>query len=471
MKYDAVVVGSGPNGLAAAICLQQEGLQVLLIEGHDIAGGGMRTAELTLPGFRHDVCSSIYPMAVTSPFFRELPLHKHGLEWINPRVVVAHPFDDGTAAIMRQDVQATADRLGEDADAYEYLMADLVKQWPRLADAVMKPFQHLLRNKLLATQFGLVGLQPMTTLLHNRFKGRDAKALLAGIGAHSMMPLRKWGTTATGMMLALAGHVGGWPIAKGGAQAIADALISYYKSIGGTLETGKWVRSLRDLPPSRLTLLDLTPRQLLEVAGDQLSWLYRKQLSSFEYGQGVFKVDFALSGPIPWTAPECHDTLTVHLGGTLEEIEESEEAMHQGRHHPRPYVLMAQPSLLDPTRAPEGKHTVWAYCHVPKGSIVDMTEAIEKQIERFAPGFRKLIMARHTFNSRQYQQYNPNYIGGDINGGAQKLSQLFTRPALRIPPYATSHKGLYICSSSTPPGGGVHGMCGYNAAEHALRTL
>ncbi|MDB5236640.1 MAG: FAD-dependent oxidoreductase [Hymenobacter sp.] len=467
--YDAVVVGSGPNGLAAAIVLQQAGLSVLLIEGKREIGGGLRTAELTLPGFRHDVCSAIHPLAAASPFFQTLPLAQYGLEYIIPPVAAAHPFDDGTAAAVVTSLADTARSLGPDAEAYRRLLAPLVAQWPGIANDVLGPMRFP-RHPLDLARFGLSALLP-ATVLARRFAGEKAKGLLAGMAAHAIQPLSNLTTSAIGLVLLITAHRGGWPLPKGGSQAIADALLAHFQALGGKVETGTFVRSLAQLPPARAVLLDVTPAQLLPLAGHSLSSIYQWQLRRYRYGMGVFKVDWALAGPIPFTAPECRTAGTVHLGSTLAEIAASERAAAQGQVAARPFVLLAQQSLFDATRAPAGQHTSWAYCHVPNGSRQDMTGAIERQIERYAPGFRDRILARHTFNTEQLEEYNPNYVGGDINGGRLDISQLFTRPALRASPYRTSASGLYLCSSATPPGGGVHGMCGYRAARRALRDV
>ncbi|MBH8569486.1 NAD(P)/FAD-dependent oxidoreductase [Microvirga sp. STS02] len=466
--YDAVVVGSGPNGLAAAIVLQQAGLSVLLLEGKKEIGGGLRTAELTLPGFHHDICSAIHPLAAASPFFQTLPLARYGLEYIMPPVAAAHPFDDGTAAIAAS-LADTAASLGPDADAYERLLGPLVARWPNIANDVLAPL-HFPQHPLDMARFGRSALLPATALAR-RFTDEKAKGLLAGMAAHSIQPLSNLTTSAIGLVLLIAAHRGGWPMPKGGSQSIADALLAHFVALGGRVETGTFVHSLAQLPSARAVLFDVTPAQLLQIAGHSLSGIYQWQLRRYHYGMGVFKVDWALAEPIPFAAPECAQAGTVHLGNTLAEIVTSEQATANGQHPGKPFVLLAQQSLFDTTRAPAGRHTAWAYCHVPNGSRVDMTAAIERQVERFAPGFRERILARHTFDTAQMEEYNPNYVGGDINGGILDISQLFTRPALRASPYRTSQRGLYLCSSATPPGGGVHGMCGYYAARRALRDV
>jgi phytoene dehydrogenase-like protein len=467
-EYDAVVVGAGPNGLAAAITLAREGKSVLLVEAADTIGGGTRSAELTLPGFVHDVCSAIHPLAAYSTFFRSLPLHEHGLEWVHPPAPLAHPMDDGSAAVLERSIEESGRTLGKDAEAYRRLVAPLVRDWDRLTGSIMGPLRFPAHPIALA-RFGVKAILPARLLARAAFRGEQARALFAGMAAHSMLPLDRPPSAAFGLVLAALGHVAGWPVARGGSQMIANALGSYLQSLGGEIVTGQTVISLRDLPPSRAVLLDVTPRQVLRIAGDRLPSGYRRQLSRFRYGPGVFKLDIALDGPIPWKAAECARAGTVHLGGPLDEIVSAERAVAEGKHPLKPFVLLAQQSLFDATRAPEGKHTVWAYCHVPNGSTFDMAERIEAQIERFAPGFRDRILARHAMSSADMQGYNPNYIGGDINGGLQDLRQLFTRPVVRPTPYITPAKGLYICSSSTPPGGGVHGLCGWEAARSALK--
>lgn len=467
--YDAVVVGSGPNGLAAAIVLQLEGLSVLIIEGRDKIGGGMRTAELTLPGFHHDVCSAIHPMAASSPFFRTLPLDQHGLKYIYPPVSAAHPFDDGSAAVLTKSLTATAQQLGDDAEAYRALIDPVVRDWPQLSDDVLGPLRFPGHPARMA-KFGLTALRSAHAV-SKAFSTERARGLWAGMAAHSIMPLNKPTTAAIGLVLMASGHLRGWPLAKGGSQQIANALASYFISIGGKIETGVYIKSLDQLPAARAVLFDVTPKQLFEIAGHKFSSVYSWQLKRYRYGPGVYKVDWALDGRVPFMASECFEAGTVHLGGTFDEIASSEKAIWEGKHPERPFVLLAQQSLFDSTRAPEGKHTVWAYCHVPNGSTVDMTDAIENQVERFAPGFRDRIIGRHVMNTEGLEAYNPNYVGGDITGGVLDLSQLYTRPSLKRSPYRTSAGNIFICSSSTPPGGGVHGMCGYHAAQRAMKDV
>ena len=468
--YDAIVVGAGPNGLAAAILLARAGLAVRVVEAAGTVGGGTRTGALTLPGFRHDICSAIHPLGLASPFFRRLPLEQHGLAWIHPPAAVAHPLDDGTAVLLERSLEVTAAGLGRDAGAYRHLMAPLVRDWDAIAAAVLGPFR-LPRHPTALVRFGLAALQPARLLAATVFRGERARGLFAGIAAHSILPLEHPATAAFGLVLGVLGHVAGWPLPRGGSQAIADALAGYLRTLGGEIVVGERVDSLAQLPPSRAVLCDITPRQLLRIAGDRLPPAYQYQLGRYRYGSGAFKIDYALDGPIPWRAAACARSATVHLGGTLPEIAASERAMARGRPAERPFVLLAQQSLFDPTRAPPGHHTAWAYCHVPNGATLDMTAPIEAQIERFAPGFRDRILARTVSTPADLEQYNANYIGGDINGGRADLLQLFTRPVPRLRPYRTPVPGLYLCSSSTPPGGGVHGMCGYWAARTALRDV
>lgn len=468
--YDAVVVGSGPNGLAAAVALAREGRSVLVAEAADAVGGGTRSAPLTLPGFVHDVCSAVHPMAVASPFLRTLPLADHGLEWVHPPTPVAHPLDGGRAAALERSVDATADALGPDARAYRKLMGPLVASADGLFADLLGPFR-IPRRPVAAVRFGLRAVRSGSGLARSWFRGDGARALVAGLAAHSVLPLERSPSAAIALMLGIAGHAVGWPFPKGGAQKIADALASYFRSLGGRIEVGRAVKSVDEFPDARAVLLDVTPRQVLALTGHKLPGRYRRALERFRYGPGVFKVDWALSGPIPWQAPECRRAGTVHVGGTLDEVAAAERAPWKGEHAEWPFVLLAQPTPFDPTRAPDGKHVAWGYCHVPHGSTVDMTERIEAQVERFAPGFRELILARHTMNTVAMEAHNPNYVGGDIGGGVADWWQLFTRPVMRFDPYSTPVRGLYLCSSSTPPGGGVHGMCGYFAARSAARRL
>ncbi len=468
MTYDAVVVGAGPNGLAAGITLARAGKSVLVLEAKETIGGGTRSAELTLPGFVHDICSALHPLGVASPFFRDLPLARYGLAWVFPPASLAHPLDDGTAVMVQGTVKETAANLGPDAAAYRRLMGPLVDGWQRLLGDVLGPLRFP-AHPLLMARFGVGALLPAATLARTVFRGQRARAVFAGMAAHAMIPLTQPATAAFGLMLGLAAHAVGWPMARGGSQRIADALGTHLESLGGEIVTGRPVRSIEDLPEARATLFNTSPRQLVEIAGERLPAGYRDALSRFRYGPGVFKVDYALDSPIPWRAKECLRAGTVHVGGTLEEIVEAEAAVWRGDHPDWPHVLLAQQSLFDGTRAPEGKHTAWAYCHVPHGSAEDMTDRIEAQLERFAPGFRDRVLARSTFTAAEMEAYNPNYVGGDINAGVQDLQQFFARPVARADPYSTPVRDLYLCSSSTPPGGGVHGLCGMYAARSALR--
>jgi phytoene dehydrogenase-like protein len=470
--YDAVVVGAGPNGLAAAIELARNGRSVLVVERNETVGGGSRSAELTLPGFVHDVCSAVHPLGRTSPFFDRIDLTAHGLEWIEPPIQVGHPLDDGTVALAWRDLDTTAERLGPDGDAYRRLLQPIVDDWGLIAREMLGPFRPFAaaRHPVALGRYGLLAIQP-ATLLARRFHGAAARALLAGCTAHSMLRLDQLTSGAFGLTLLASAHAVGWPFPRGGSQRIADALAEELRALGGEIVTGQEVTSLDELPPHRAALLDITPRQMLQLAGSRLRGPYAAQLRRYRYGPGSFKLDLALDGPVPWRNPELLQAGTVHVGGTLEEIAASERAVSRGRVPERPFVLVAQPSLFDPTRAPEGKQTLWAYCHVPSGSTVDMTERICAQIDRFAPGFRDRIVAMSVKGPAELERYNPNYIGGDINGGLQDLRQLFTRPAVRPDPYSTPDPGIFICSSSTPPGGGVHGLCGYHAARSALRGV
>jgi len=466
--YDAVVIGAGPNGLSAAITMAQHGKSVVVYEAQEEIGGGARSMELTLPGFVHDVCSAVYPLAVGSPFFRSLPLGRYGLDWIQPAAALAHPFDDGTAITLERSVEATASMLGSDEKSYRKLMAPLVAAWNGLDVDLLGP-PRFPQAPLNLVRFGFSAIQPASRLAESRFQGEAARGFFAGLAAHSMLPLENLGSAAFGLVLAISGHAVGWPIARGGAQKVTDALALHLRSLGGEIITNRPVRSLGELPPSRVVLCDLTPRQLIEIAGERFSPRYRESLRRYRYGMGAFKMDWALSGPVPWKARECARAATIHLGGTLAEIAFSERSAWRGEHVEKPFVLLAQPSLFDPSRAPEGKHTLWGYCHVPNGSTFNMTERIEKQIERFAPGFGDLVLRRSVMSPRELEKRNANLVGGDINGGASILSQLFFRPTVRM--YGTSCRGLYLCSASTPPGGGVHGMCGHFAARQALKEM
>ena len=465
--YDAVVVGSGPNGLAAAITLASAGRSVHVVEAADTPGGGMRSAPLTLDGFVHDVCSTIHPLLLASPFFRALPLAELGVRVVHPEVPYAHPLDGGRAVLLRRSVDETAAALGADGGAYRDLMRPLVEGWEGIVDGTLAPLRFP-AHPLLMARFGLAAIRSVEGLV-GRFATEEAKALLAGAGAHSMLPLSTSPTGGVALMLALLAHAVGWPAVEGGSQRLADALVADLERRGGSLTLGRRVGHLRELPEAKAVLFDVTPRQLLEIAGDRLPAGYTRRLRRYRYGPGIFKVDWALDGPIPWAAPEVAAAGTVHLGGPLAELAGSERAANDGRHTERPFVLLVQQSVFDRTRAPEGKQTAWAYCHVPAGSTVDLTDPIESQVDRFAPGFRDRVLARATRDTKAVERHNENYVGGDINGGVQDLRQQWTRPVARLVPYRTPVRGIYLCSSSTPPGGGVHGMCGYWAAQAALR--
>jgi phytoene dehydrogenase-like protein len=468
---DAVVVGSGPNGLAAAVTLSAAGLRVLVIEGSAAIGGGCRTEELTLPGFRHDVCSAAHPLAVASPFFRRFDLAARGVRLTGSDVVFAQPLDGGRAAVVTGSVAATAGRLGRDAAAYRRLLGPLVRDCGPVTDLLLSPIRRP-PPQLSAglAVFGVNGLRSAAGVAR-RFRTPEARALFAGAAAHGMMPLTARPTGAVGLMLTGLAHAVGWPVAEGGSARITDAMAEAVVAAGGTIETGHWVRSLTELPPARAVLLDVAPRGLLSIAGDRLPPRYRHALRRFRYGAGVCKADFALSGPVPWANEACRRAGTLHLGGTYEEIAAAEVQVAAGQHPDAPYVLVTQPGVTDPTRAPAGCHTLWTYCHVPPGSTVDMTSRIEAQIERFAPGFRDLILARHTLTAADEETRNPNYVGGDIAAGLQDIRQTVFRPVARWNPYRIPVPGLYLCSSSTPPLPGVHGRCGELAALTALRDV
>lgn len=466
--FDAAVVGSGPNGLAAAVALAQAGRSVVVYEARDQIGGGTRTEELTLPGFLHDVCSAIHPMAVASPFLRSLPLDKHGLEWIHSDAPLAHPLDDGSAVLLERSPEETARYLGPDQARYPGWVAPFVRGWDSLVADAMGPLK-LPRNPLLMARFGLRALRSARGLARATFQGERARALFAGLACHSLLQLERPGSAAIGLMLGTAAHAGGWPMPRGGARAISDALASLLRELGGVIVTGARIGQLNELPTRGPILFDVTPRELLRIAGETLSCLDRRRLARYRHGPGVFKLDWALTEPIPWRAREVARAATVHVGGSLDELAAGERDAWEGRVNSRPYVLLAQQSLFDDSRAPQGKHTGWAYCHVPSGSEHDYSDVIESQVERFAPGFRDCILERHSMSPADFERYNPNYVGGDINAGAADLTQLFTRPVARLVPYRTSNPRLFLCSASTPPGPGVHGLGGYFAAEAALR--
>ena len=468
MSVDAVVVGSGPNGLAAAIVLAQAGRSVTVIEAADTIGGGCRSAELTLPGYVHDVCSAVHPFAVVSPVFRSFPLAEYGLEWIQPPAMLAHPLRGGRAAIVRHSIDATAVGLEDDGAAYRDLFAPLVESWPKLQPSLMGPLRWT-NHPIVLARFGLRALQPAESLARKAFRGDAARALFAGIAAHAMLPLDHRPTAGVGLTLNLLAHIGGWCLPRGGAQQLTNALAAHLRGLGGTIVTGTPVTSVDELPPSRAVLFDLSPRPLLRIAGHRFPVSYRRALERYKYGMGVYKVDYALATPIPWSNQECALAPTVHVGGTLDEIAASERAAWTGQPAARPFVLVVQPTLFDPSRAPEGRHVAWTYCHVPHGSTFDMLERLEDQIERYAPGFRDRVIARSVMRPADLEAHNANLVGGDIGAGVMNLRQLFTRPTWRT--YSTPVRGFYLCSASTPPGVGVHGMCGYFAAERALSEV
>jgi phytoene dehydrogenase-like protein len=463
-------VGSGPNGLAAALVLARAGLRVEVFEGSSSAGGGCRTEELTLPGFHHDVCSTIQSMLSLSPFFNELGLEERGVRVRTPEVAFAHPLDGCRAAALVGSVEETARGLGNDGPAYEKLMGPLVGDAAKSVPSILAPILNVPAHPLAMARFGLAGLPPVARLVQ-RFQGEEAKALLAGVSAHAMQPLTKPLTSAFGLFLTMSAHLGGWPVVEGGSAVLVDALLDLFGEAGGVVHLDRPIASPSDLPDARVTLFDTSPETLVQVMGERLTPRYRRDVRRFRSGPGVCKIDWALDGPVPWLAPEGRRAATLHLGGTFEEVAAAEAEVAAGRHAERPYCIVVQSSLVDPTRAPAGKETLWAYCHVPNGSDVDMTSRVEDQIERFAPGFRDVILARSTMTAMDEQRHNANYVGGDINGGAGTLRQTLFRPTIRWNPYRTGTPGVYLCSASTPPGGGVHGMCGANAALAALRDL
>ena len=469
----AAIVGSGPNGLSAAIVLAQAGVEVHVFEARAILGGAASTDEITLPGFRHDLGSSVYPLGIASPLFRSLPLDRFGLKWVEPDAPLAHPLEDGTAVMLEHDLEATAAGLGADGGAWLRLMRPLVESWSDLCDEILGPVLHWPSHPLLLARFGAFAVLPATALAKAKFRSARARALFAGNAAHSVLPLESSFSSAIGLVLGAAGHSTGWPIAAGGAQAISDALAGHIKSLGGRIEISRPIAALTELDGFDVILCDISPRQLSRIAGDEISPQYRRSLDAYRYGPGAFKVDWALSQPIPWRAKDCARAATVHIGGTLEQIAASERAPWNDSVNqsvsPCPFVLVTQPSLFDPSRAPAGKHTAWGYCHVPNGYSGDCTAAIEAQVERFAPGFRDCILTRKSWSPAQFEAWNPNLVGGDLSGGATTMGQLLFRPTSWQ--YRTSNRRIYLCSASTPPGGGVHGMCGYHAAKTALKDL
>ena len=468
-EFDAVVVGAGPNGLSAAIRLQQAGLSVLLVEARATVGGGMRTEAGSLPGFVHDICSAVHPLAINSPYWQTLSLEKFGLEWLFPEIAAAHPFDDGTAALLWHSLERTAEALGVDKENYQSLLSPLVNNWPLIEKNVLGPFRWPAHPRQLLS-FARVAL-PSAMHVAKKFSTPQARALFGGMAAHAIQPLSNTATAAIALVLMIAAHRKGWPLPRGGSQQIANALSACFLSMGGKIETNCRVKTMADLPAAKAVIFDLAPKPLLQIAGHQFSPLYRNQLERFRYGAGAFKIDWAIEGAVPFANEAARRAGTVHLGNSLEEIAWYEKEIWQGKIGPKPFVLLAQPSLVDNSRAPAGMSAVWAYCHVPAGATTDMTDAIEAQVERFAPGFRERILSRQVYTPALLEQYNPNYVGGDINAGVIDISQMFTRPALRLSPYRTSRKGLYLCSASTPPGGGVHGLCGYHAAERVLKDI
>jgi phytoene dehydrogenase-like protein len=468
-RPDAVVVGAGPNGLAAAITIARAGRSVVVYEAASTPGGGVRSAELTLPGFSHDQCSAIHPTALASPFFRSVDLERFGLEWLHSPAPLAHPFDGGRAAVLERSVTETAASLGDDGRAWRRTFGPLVRAADGLVPELLGPVIHLPRHPLALARLGLPGLRSASGFGRSVFSGDDARALFAGMAAHSMLALDRPMSAAFGLVFGLFGHAFGWPMARGGSQRISDALVATLRELGGEVVTDHRVASIAELPRAHAVLFDVTPRQLVAIAGDRLPAAYRRRLDGYRYGPGAFKIDWALSEPVPWVADGPGRAATVHLGGTLDEIAGSEAEVAAGRHPDRPFVLFVQQTPFDPSRAPAGRHTAWGYCHVPNGSTIDMTERIEAQVERFAPGFRDLILARSVRSPAALEAYDENYVGGDINGGLQDWRQLVFRPVPRLDPYATGAAGIYICSASTPPGGGVHGMSGHLAARSALR--
>ncbi len=467
-SYDTIIIGSGPNGLAAAIELAQSGQKVLVVEAANEIGGGTRTTELTLPNFHHDYCSAVHPMGVLSPYLKTLPLEKHGLEWIYPKLSVAHPLDNEPAILLGKSLEETAENLGADGKTWKNLFSYFVKNGDALLADSLKPLG-IPKHPFLLARFGMSALWPATTFANFKFKGKRAKALFTGCSGHSVLPLDFYFTSALGMMFSLTAHMVDWPVAKGGSHSITKAMASLFTELGGEIQTNFAVKKLSDLPVAKSYLFNTDPKQLAEIASDELPNTYKKRLLKYNFGPGVFKIDWALDGPIPWKDKRCLDASTVHVGGTMEEIAKSERMAWDGKHCDKPYLILCQQSQFDSSRAPEGKHTGYAYCHVPHGSTMDMTAVVEQQIERFAPGFKDLILAKHTTNTQQFYQYNTNYLGGAITGGAADITQLFTRPVARFNPYTTPNPKIFIGSAATPPGGGVHGMCGYWAARNILK--
>ncbi|MCU1398222.1 MAG: FAD-dependent oxidoreductase [Acidimicrobiales bacterium] len=463
MTWDAVVVGSGPNGLTAAVVLAMRGRSVLVLEADEHIGGGARSGELTLPGFVHDICSAVHPFAAGSPVFRSLPLEEHGLTFVHPEVALAHPLDGGRASVVWRDEDRTADGMGADAVAWHHLIGKLARDWDRLAPMALGPLLQIPSHPLVLGRFGLPAALPASALGRAAFRTEEARGVFAGCAAHSFLALSRPLTSSFALLLLAAAHAGGWPVARGGSQAISDSLASLLAAHGGRIETSRPVRTMRDIPAARVVLFDVGPRTIADIAGDRLPRHFRSRLRSYRYGPAAFKIDYALDGPVPWTNPDCRVAGTVHVAGTAVETARAEAIVTKGGHPDKPVVLISQQSVADPSRAPAGKHTLWAYTHVPNGSQTDMTDAIERQIERFAPGFRDIVLARRVLSPGWFEQHNSSYVGGNIAGGSNGGLQLALRPVLGRP-YRTPDDALFMCSASTPPGGGVHGMAGYHAA-------
>lgn len=467
-EYDAVIIGSGPNGLAAGILMAKQGLSVLILEAKDTIGGGTRTKELTESGFLHDVCSAVHPTAFAAPFLKTLPLADFGLEWCLPDFQVAHPLDDGNAVIIPKSLDETAERLGKDGKRYKKIVSPMIRDWDRLSNDLFGPIR-IPQNPLAMARFGMKAIQSAKQFANGQFKNPATRAFFAGLAGHSILPLEQLFTASFGIIFSASLHVADWAIAKGGSASITNAMADYYESLGGKIQTYTAITDYKQIPSAKAILFDLTPHQIARIADSAFPYKFTKTLMDYQYGPGAFKMDFALSEPVPWENEDARKAGTLHLGGTFEEIAASERDSWNGNYSDNPYVLVSQPSIFDDTRAPAGKHTLWAYCHVPNGSEVDRSEDIIKQIERFAPGFRDAIISYSTMNALQFESYNANYVGGDINGGAQFFKQLVFRPTLKWDPYKLAGNRMYICSSATPPGGGVHGMCGYHAAKSALK--
>ncbi|MEL6865582.1 MAG: NAD(P)/FAD-dependent oxidoreductase [Bacteroidota bacterium] len=467
---DVLIIGSGPNGLSAGIFLAQKGLKVRILEAAATVGGGTRTAELTLPGFHHDVCSAVHPMGVLSPFFQTLDLATHGLEWVYPKASVAHPLDGEEAVILSTSMEETAALLGKDAKTYQRLIQPLAEHIDWLMEDSLKPLG-IPQHPLFLANFGWKAALPARTFSQIFFKEKRAKALFAGCAGHSILPLDKWFTAALGLVFLACGHAVNWPVAKGGSQSISNALLKYFQALGGDIQYETTIKHFSELPPAKAYVFDTDPWQVAHIAAAELPNSYLKRLRKYHFGMGSFKIDYALSEPIPWKDKRCLEAALVHLGGRFEEIAAYEKATWNGQYHDKPYVLLAQQSQFDDTRSPKGQHTCWAYCHVPFGSTRDRSAVIENQIERFAPGFKDTILKKSSINARAFHRYNLNYVGGAIAGGSTDITQLFTRPVARLDPYSTPHPKIFLCSASTPPGGGVHGMNGYWAARSVWRRL